>query len=99
MTEEETVLLLAKQGGDLKRHERRLRELEHRQADLEQLAGSLAAVAQRQTDMDADLKEIKKDVKLLAEKPGRRWDAVVEKAIIAVVGGLVGFVLMQLGLG
>ena len=36
---------------------------------------------------------------MLAQKAGRRWDMIVEKAIAAIVGALVGFVLLKLGLG
>ena len=54
---------------------------------------------QRQEDMDANIREIKKDVGQMAQKAGRRWDMIVEKAIAAIVGALVGFVLLKLGLG
>ena len=56
-------------------------------------------LAQRQEDMDANIREIKKDVGQMAQKAGRRWDMIVEKAIAAIVGALVGFVLLKLGLG
>ena len=56
-------------------------------------------LAQRQEDMDANIREIKKDVGQMAQKAGRRWDMIVEKAIAAIVGALVGFLLLKLGLG
>ena len=56
-------------------------------------------LAQRQEDMDADVKQIKRDVSQMAQKSGRRWDMIVEKAIAAITGALVGFILLKLGLG
>lgn len=99
MTEEEKTILLTRHDGQLQRHEGRIKELERRQDDLEKLASGVSCLAQRQEDMDADLKEIKKDVKLLAEKPAKRWDAAVEKLILAVIGAIAGYILTRLGLG
>ncbi len=39
------------------------------------------------------LGEIKGDVKTLVDKPDKRWDSVVEKALTVIVGLLVGFLL------
>lgn len=39
------------------------------------------------------LGEIKGDVKTLVDKPAKRWDSVVEKALTVIVGLLVGFLL------
>ena len=87
MTEEEKTILLTRHDGQLQRQEGRIKELERRQDDLEKLASSVAMLAQRQ------------DVGQMAQKAGRRWDMIVEKAIAAIVGALVGFVLLKLGLG
>ena len=57
------------------------------------------SLAQRQEGMDSDIKEIKKDVNQMAQRSGRRWDMIVEKAIAAIAGALVGFILLKLGLG
>ena len=99
MTEEEKTILLTRHDGHIQRHEGRIKELERRQDDLDKLASSVASLAQRQADMDGDLKDIKKDVRLLAEKPGKRWDAVIEKLLSAVVGAMAGYILVRLGLG
>ena len=56
-------------------------------------------LAQRQEGLDSDIKEIKKDVSQMAQRSGRRWDMIVEKAIAAIAGALVGFILLKLGLG
>lgn len=77
----------------------RLDEVEKRQEDITELVRSISAIAQKQTDMDADMKEIKADVKSISQKPARRWEAVVEKALLTVVAALVGWMLYRLGIG
>ena len=73
--------------------------MEKRQEDITELVRSISAIAQKQTDMDADMKEIKADVKSISQKPARRWEAVVEKALLTVVAALVGWMLYRLGIG
>ena len=99
MKKEEKTILLTRHDGQLQRQDGRLKDLERRQDDLDKMASCVAILAQRQEDMDADIKQIKNDVSQMAQKAGRRWEMIVEKAIAAVVGALVGFVLLKLGLG
>ena len=99
MTEEEKTILLTRHDGQLQRQEGRIKELERRQDDLDKMASCVAILAQRQEGMDSDIKEIKKDVSQMAQKAGRRWEMIVEKAAAAVSGALVGFLMLRLGLG
>lgn len=78
---------------------RRLDEVEKKLADNDEMLASIARLDQRQKDMDTDVKEIKTDVKALAVKPAKRWESVVDKALMALVTALVGYVLIKLGLG
>ena len=64
-----------------------------------ELVRSVAAIAQKQTDMDADMKEIKADVKALNGRPARRWENVVEKALLTAVAALVSWCLVRFGIG
>lgn len=82
----------------VKSNRHRLDEVEKRQEDITDLVRSVAAIAQKQTDMDADMKEIKADVKSLSGRPAKRWDSVVEKALLTIVAALVGWVMIRLGL-
>ncbi len=77
----------------------RLDEVEKKLADNDEMLASIARLDQRQKDMDTDVKEIKADVKTLAGKPAKRWETIVEKALMATVTALVGYVLIKLGLG
>mgnify|MGYP006874766541 CR=1 FL=1 len=44
-----------------------------------------------------DVKEIKNDVKLLANKPAQRWEGIVDKILFGVVGAVVGYIMIKLG--
>lgn len=77
----------------------RLDKVEKAQEDITELVKSVASIAQKQEDMDGDMKEIKADVKTLAGKPGKRWDAIVEKALLTLVAALVTYALYKIGIG
>ena len=80
-------------------NKRRIEKVERAQENITALVESVASIAQKQKDMDNDMKEIKADVKALAGKPGQRWDSIVEKALLAIVAALVGWVMIKLGIG
>ena len=46
----------------------------------------------------ADTEEIKEAVQEMKDKPGKRWDGIVEKAIWAVVAAVIAFLLARFGL-
>ena len=73
-------------------------ELQKQQKNMTELIQSVASIAQKQSDMDTDLKEIKSDVKNIILKPAKRWDSIVEKAILAAVGALVAYAAVKIGL-
>lgn len=81
-----------------KSNSHRLDEVEKKQADSDKMLTSIALIAQRQDTIDTDIKEIKTDVKTLAGKSAKRWDGVVDKIILAVVAGLVAYILTRIGL-
>lgn len=76
----------------------RLDKVEQRQDNLDRLVSSVATMATEQEHIKADVTEIKADVKTLAEKPGKRWEAIVEKVVLLIVAGVVGYVLAQIGI-
>lgn len=82
-----------------KSNTKRLDDMEKRQDDLETLATSVATLAEREARMETDVQEIKADVKSLAAKPGKKWESMEEKIFVTIIGGLIGFLLAQLGIG
>lgn len=93
-------------------HERRLTEVEersksnqHRLDDVEakqneygELVSSIKELAVREQHMENDVKEIKTDVKNLTGKSGKKWEAVVDKGITAIVTALAAYFLAKFGL-
>lgn len=80
-----------------KSNSHRLDEMEKRQDDLEELTSTVKVLAIREENVENDVKEIKSDVKTLTEKPGKRWDGIVDKIIMTVIGAIIGFIFSQLG--
>lgn len=99
MTVEEMAVRVQQVEDRSKSNSHRLNDVEKKLADNDQMLASIARLDQKQTDMDKDIKEIKSDVKTIAEKPGKRWDAVVDKVLLAIVTALVCYALSQIGLG
>ena len=97
MNEMETERRLSRVEDRAKSNTYRLDKVEQAQENLTELVKSVSAIAQKQTDMDADMKEIKADVKRITDRPVRRWEAVAEKALLTLVAALVGWLLVRLG--
>ena len=97
MTQEEHDRLVKVEERS-KSNTHRIRELQEQQKNITELVQSVSAIAQKQSDMDTDLKEIKSDVKNITLKPAKRWESIVEKAILATVGILVAYVAVRMGL-
>ena len=81
-----------------KSNTRRIEELEKRQDNLDDLVSTVKVLATREENVENDVKEIKKDVKSLTDKPAKRWDGLVDKIILTIAAAVIGFVLAQLGL-
>lgn len=76
----------------------RLEEVEKRQDNLDKLTTSVSLLAEREERMENDVKEIKSDVKSLAEKPAKRYDSMVDKVLWAIVAAVIAFILGRVGL-
>ena len=82
-----------------KSNSHRIDELEKRQDNLEELTGTVKVLAVREQNVENDVKEIKNDVKALAEKPGKKWENITEKIGITIISAVIGYILAQIGLG
>lgn len=97
-TTEELAIKLEGVDGRGKSNTHRIDKLEERQDNMEQLVSSVALLATEQEHIKGDVTEIKADVKTLAEKPAKRWDALVGVIVSALAAGMVGFILGQIGI-
>lgn len=81
-----------------KSNKRRIEKLEEHQEQQDKLLNTVSLIAQKQESMESSLGEIKTDIKQIKDKPSKRWDSIVEKALLCVVAGLVGYIFIKLGL-
>ena len=77
---------------------RRIDKLEAVQDEIRSLATSMAVMVQRIGEVEKHVDEIKTSVKTLEDKPGKRWDRIVEKLIWLIVGGLFAYALARIGI-
>ena len=81
-----------------KSNAKRLEDVEKRQDNLDELVSTVKVLAIREENVESDVKEIKTDVKSLKDIPAKRWNAVVEKVLLVIVGMVITFLLTKLGL-
>ena len=75
----------------------RINDLEEDNRALHTLATSVEVLATKQETIEANISEIKDDVKSLKAIPGGKWEALVKAVLTAIVGALVGFAMAQAG--
>lgn len=97
-TLEDLAVKFAETEARGKSNTHRLDALEKNQKALNELTTSVKVLATEQSTMKTDIGEIKTGLKTLTDKPAKRWEAIVDKAIWAVLGGLLAFALSQIGL-
>lgn len=71
----------------------RLDSMEKRQDEMDKLVTSVATLANEQAHIKKDVEEIKTGVNTLTEKPGKRWDAIVDKAVWAILAAAIGLLI------
>ena len=83
----------------------RLDKLEESTEAISRLATSMEIMAERQEQcvnsvgkLDSKVSTLDGKVTALEQKPAKRWDGMVDKAIGALVGGIVAYMLAQLGI-
>ena len=76
----------------------RLDEVEKKQDDLSELVGTVKVLATKEAQVEADVKEIKDDVKILTSKPAKKWELIVTEGIKIFVAAVLGFLLARFGL-
>ena len=81
-----------------KSNTKRLDKLEESTEAINRLAVSVEGIATKQDGMAKTLNKLDGKVETLEAKPGKRWEAVVEKALMILVSAIVGLVLGKFGL-
>lgn len=97
--QQELAIRLGEVESRSKSNTHRLDKVEEKLENNERMINNIAVMAQRQDAMDSDIKEIKTDVKSLASKPAKRWESTIAAVISAIIGGVVTFALVKIGIG
>ena len=95
---EDLAIKVAEIDQRSKSNTHRIDKIEQRLDETDKLVTSVQLLAQRMGTVEGDVSEIKTTVKELADKPGKRWESMVEKIIWLLVGGLIAFAAAKLGL-
>jgi hypothetical protein len=98
MNNEDISLKLQETTDRSLRNEGRIKKLEGESSVLHQLATSVAVMAEQMKTMNTSVSALADEVEELREKPGKRWDSLVDKIVWAVAAALLSFVITQLGL-
>lgn len=80
------------------RNEGRIKKLEGEHEVLQQLATSVAVMAEQIKTMNGSVTTLTDKVDKLEEKPRKRWDGIVDKIIWAVLAAVLAFLLGRIGL-
>lgn len=84
---------IAKISERCKSNTHRIDELSEKVDNIAALTTSVKVLAEREERVESDVKEIKADVKTITGKAAKRWDGIVDKALAAVVGALIAYLL------
>ena len=82
-----------------KSNSHRLNKLEESNEVISRLATSMEVMASKQEQVADTVDKLDGKVTALEDKPGKRWDGLVEKFIWAAAAAVAGFILAQVGLG
>ena len=80
------------------RNEGRIKKLEGEHETLQQLATSVAVLAEQMKTMNKSVNSLTGKVEHLEEKPGKRWESIVDKLIWAFLAAVAAFFLGRIGL-
>ena len=88
-----------------KSNTRRVEKLELQTEAIQSLATSVEVMVKEQSHQTEAIDRIEKNVEkldskveVLEHKPAKRWESVVDKAIMTLVGAIVGYFLVRLGM-
>ena len=81
-----------------KRQNKRISDVEAKVKDISDLTASVASLAKSVEQMAKTQEKQGKRLEILEQKPGNRWEALIDKAIWAVAAALIAYVLSNIGL-
>ena len=79
------------------RQNKRIGNLEKKVEDVGALTASVASLAKSVEQMAKTQEKQGQRLEALEQKPAKRWDSLVDKAIWAFVGGAIAYILPKIG--
>lgn len=98
MTNEEVAIKLAQVEERVEANTHHLEKLEAEHETLRELAATMRVMAEKQSHMAETVDKLDAKVEALESKPAKRWDSIVDKIIMLVVGALISYLLLKAGL-
>lgn len=105
MTQEEISVKVAELDQRVKSNTRRVEKLELQTEAIHSLATSVEVMVKEQSRQTEAIERVEKsveklngDVEVLKQKPAKRWESVIEKALLTAVGAVIAYILLQVGL-
>ena len=93
MTNEEVAVRLEDHEHEIGSLKHRMNAVETNQKALSELTTSVRELTIEQSHLKSDVGEIKSDVKAMLDKPVKRWDSLVDKAMWLLAGAFLVWVL------
>lgn len=97
MDEKELAVVIKEIETREKSNVERINRIEDKQDEISEKLGRLPVIEQKQNDMDEKLNRVENLVKDVRDKPGKRWDAVVDKALLAAIGAIILYICSKIG--
>ena len=98
METEQLIIKLQEATDRSIRNEERIEKLEGDNDVLHKLATSVAVMTEQLKGMNFNIATLTNEVEEIKEKPGKRWEEIVDKVIWFFLAALLGFVASKLGL-
>lgn len=99
--EREISEIRAHQAAAEEQHKTIFRRLDKQDEMIEsvhKLATSVERLTLKQDNIQTKVDDLCADMDEIKAKPGKRWESIVEKVILTIVGALVGAALVKFGL-
>ena len=81
-----------------KSNTKRLDEHDKKIDDLSNVYVALTKVNDKVENVENDVSEMKQDLKDIKEKPSKRLDQIIGYIISALIGGIISYMLLKIGL-
>lgn len=98
MDNEQMALSLQEVKDRSLRNEGRIKKLEGEHEALHQLATSVAVMAEQLKTMNDSVDDLTGKVSALEGKPAKRWEGLVDKALLVVATAVITYMLARIGL-